>query len=239
MTFIPNAVRDGSLLHNNCVAEAADTLLNMSARSSSRRHGPSNPQKRNRSTLDEDDNWDNEENQTQMSKSRESAVSDDLFGNDDEHQDEESILGTRLSTPRGQGTVVSDLSDFSKQDLVRLVEEQRRTIAEYEMRGAKRQKRAVPLTENEKVIDNEVMSIVRHEIFRWLKFPAVGWNLWSEEAGSVCRRICDKMSSWPTGVTCATKKSIWDRVISPRLGRKLLVAKNKVTQKLKDAYYGE
>ena len=103
-------------------------------------------------------------------------------------------------------------------------------------RRAVKKHKVVKLTEDDKVVDNEVLTIMKFEIVRWMKFPKSGWNLWSEAEGSICKMICDKMVSWPTQVTNAHKKRVWDRVIAPRMARKLTVIKNQITQKMKDVF---
>jgi hypothetical protein len=92
------------------------------------------------------------------------------------------------------------------------------------------------LSKDEKVIDNEVRSIMRNEIVRWFKFPEGGWNLWSEMDGTVCKILCDKMVSWPTGATSVQKRRIWEKTIAPRLGRKLSLIKNKISQKMREVF---
>jgi hypothetical protein len=77
---------------------------------------------------------------------------------------------------------------------------------------------------------------MRNEIVRWFKFPEGGWNLWSEMDGTVCKILCDKMVSWPTGATSVQKRRIWEKTIAPRLGRKLSLIKNKISQKMREVF---
>jgi hypothetical protein len=133
-------------------------------------------------------------------------------------------------------SMVSDLSDYSKDQLLELVQEQRKQLFELQNESCKKRKELPPLTKDEKVIDNEVRSIMRNEIVRWFKFPEGGWNLWSEMDGTVCKILCDKMVSWPAGATTVQKRRIWEKTIAPRLGRKLSLIKNKISQKMREVF---
>jgi hypothetical protein len=133
-------------------------------------------------------------------------------------------------------SMVSELSDYSKDQLLELVQEQRKRLFELHNESCKKRKELPPLSKDEMVIDNEVRSIMRNEIVRWLKFPEGGWNLWSEMDGTVCKILCDKMVSWPAGATNAQKRCIWEKTIAPRLGRKLSVIKNKISQKMREVF---
>jgi hypothetical protein len=133
-------------------------------------------------------------------------------------------------------SMISELSDYSKDQLLELVQEQRKQLFELQSESCKKRKELPPLSKDEKVIDNEVRSIMRNEIVRWFKFPEGGWNLWSEMDGTVCKILCDKMVSWPAGATTAQKRRIWEKTIAPRLGRKLSLIKNKISQKMREVF---
>jgi hypothetical protein len=132
--------------------------------------------------------------------------------------------------------MVSELSDYSKNQLLELVQEQRKQLFELQNESCKKRKELPPLSKDEMVIDNEVRSIMRNEIVCWLKFPEGGWNLWSEMDGMVCKILCDKMVSWLAGATNAQKRRIREKTIAPRLERKLSVIKNKISQKMREVF---
>jgi hypothetical protein len=70
---------------------------------------------------------------------------------------------------------------------------------------------------------------MRNEIVHWFK--------WSEMDGTVCKIILyDKMVSWPARATTAQKRCIWEKTIAPRLGWKLSVIKNKISQKMREVF---
>ena len=141
-----------------------------------------------------------------------------------------------VEEPNEEPSMISDLSDYSKDQLLELVQEQRKQLFELQSESCKKRKELPPLSKDEKVIDNEVRSIMRNEIVRWFKFPEGGWNLWSEMDGTVCKILCDKMVSWPTGATSVEKRRIWEKTIAPRLGRKLSLIKNKISQKMREVF---
>jgi hypothetical protein len=133
-------------------------------------------------------------------------------------------------------SMISELSDHSKDQLLELVQEQRKQLFELQSESCKKRKELPPMSKDEKVIDNKVRSIMRNEIVLWFKFPEGGWNLWSEMDGTVCKIICDKMVSWPAGATTVQKRRIWEKTIAPRLGRKLSLIKNKISQKMREVF---
>jgi hypothetical protein len=64
-------------------------------------------------------------------------------------------------------SMVSELSHYSKDQLLDLVQEQRKQLFELQNESCKKRKELPPLSKDEKVIDNEVRSIMRNEIVRW------------------------------------------------------------------------
>lgn len=198
--------------------------------------------------LTDDDRW--EENQTERSVTSKSAGRkddlDDENSSDDDSSDEENsvmLRGGQLKSPGSNPSEVSDLSCVSRSQLIKMLEDTRRTCLDLQERGAmgpkKKKKKVEPETADEKKIDLEVTNILRYEIFRWLKFQKTGWNVWSNVDGTVCKMICDKVVNWPLDVTEEYKKKMWCKLFEPRLNRKLTLIKNKVTQRMKEIFMRE
>ena len=198
--------------------------------------------------LTDDDRW--EENQTERSVTSKSAGRkddlDDENSSDDDSSDEENsvmLRGGQLKSPGSNPSEVSDLSCVSRSQLIKMLEDTRRTCLDLQERGAmgpkKKKQKVEPETADEKKIDLEVTNILRYEIFRWLKFQKTGWNVWSNVDGTVCKMICDKVVNWPLDVTEEYKKKMWCKLFEPRLNRKLTLIKNKVTQRMKEIFMRE
>ena len=198
-----------------------------------------------------DDDW--EEDQTAVSQPRvggtnenteqrsETEDDDSSSSDDDDEDDEDDLNGTQLKSPEQNLSEVSDLSCADRLTLIKMLEESRRTIIDLQeaMPMKKKQKVVLPSTADEKKIDVEVSNILRYEIVRWMKFHQAGWNVWSEEEGTVCKMICDRIVNWPMDVTTDYKKKMWCRLFEPRLNRKLTLIKNKITGKMKEIFMRE
>ena len=185
------------------------------------------------------------------------------------NQDDSSVAGelgetTTLtftdSASQEGGTLVSDLSDASKESLILEVERQRELMKEQELKLAKlgeykeqiqkledemssgkskRESIALrQLTPEQKLIENNVAAIVRTEIIPRWKFLKPNWEKWSTKQGTMTQIVISKLSenNWPVNVTEGYKKAMWEDVISKRLGRKMTVVRNKITQRMKDVY---
>lgn len=158
---------------------------------------------------------------------------------DDEDED---LNGAQLAFQAEKTSDVSDLSCASKTQLIRMLEETRRTLLDLQEEGyvpKKKKMKMMPSTVDEKKIDMEVTNILRYEIVRWMKFQTPGWNGWSDKPGTVCKIICDKVVNWPMNVTEDYKRRMWCRLFEPRLNRKLSVIKSKISQRMKEIFMSE
>lgn len=158
---------------------------------------------------------------------------------DDEDED---LNGAQFSFQAEKTSDVSDLSCASKTQLIRMLEETRRTLLDLQEEGyvpKKKKMKMMPSTVDEKKIDMEVTNILRYEIVRWMKFQTPGWNGWSDKPGTVCKIICDKVVNWPMNVTEDYKRRMWCRLFEPRLNRKLSVIKSKISQRMKEIFMSE
>ena len=112
---------------------------------------------------------------------------------------------------------------------------------EDEMSSGKSKRESIALrqlTPEEKLIENNVAAIVRTEIIPRWKFLKPNWEKWSTKQGTMAQIVISKLSenNWPVNVTEGYKKAMWEDVIAKRLGRKMTVVRNKITQRMKDVY---
>jgi hypothetical protein len=200
--------------------------------------------------VEENDKWG--EDQTAVSFPRGKNVDDDDVSSNEESSEsedsdgeiDEDLANTQLKSPEptDNPSVVSDLSNASRGELIKLLEESRQALLDFQENGggwAKKRRKVMPSTVDEKKIDVEVTNILRYEIVRFLKFQKPGWNAWSNEKGTVCKMICDKVVNWPMDVTLDYKKKMWCRLFEPRLNRKLTLIKNKISFRMKEIYMSE
>jgi hypothetical protein len=201
-------------------------------------------------TVEENDKWG--EDQTAVSVPRGRTVNDgDVSSNeessgseDSDEEIEEDLANTQLKSPEpaDNPSVVSDLSNASRGELIKLLEESRQALLDFQENGgggARKRRKVMPSTVDEKKIDVEVTNILRYEIVRFMKFQKPGWNVWSNEKGTVCKMICDKVVNWLMDVTLDYKKKMWCRLFEPRLNRKLTLIKNKISFRMKEIYMSE
>jgi hypothetical protein len=181
-------------------------------------------------TVEENDNWGEDQTAVSVPKGRnvdddnvssneESSESEDSDG-EIEEEIEEDLANAQLKSPEptDNPSVVSDLSNASRGELIKLLEESRQALLDFQEKGggwAKKRRKVMPSTVDEKKIDVEVTNILRYEIVRFLKFQRPGWNAWSNEKGTVCKMICDKVVNWPMDVTLEYKKKMWCRLFEP------------------------
>jgi hypothetical protein len=199
-------------------------------------------------TVEESDNWAEDQTAVSVPKGRDednvSSNEESSESEDSEVEMEEDLANTQLKSPEptDNPSVVSDLSNASRGELLKLLEESRQALLDFQENGgvgAKKRRKVMLSTVDEKKIDVEVTNILRYEIVRFLKFQQPGWNAWSNEKGTVCRMICDKVVNWPMDVTLEYKKKMWCRLFEPRLNRKLTLIKNKISFRMKEIYMSE
>ena len=81
-------------------------------------------------------------------------------------------------------------------------------------------------------IHNEIRAM-----FRYLKFRPENFNIWSEEAGSFCHKICSTSIAWPATVT---KRNYWEKsllpIINAKFGSLVSNANEKMRQQFKSKF---
>lgn len=163
---------------------------------------------------------------------------------DDESTDSsDSSDSSDPSTNGGEHVRYEDFTTFTRAQLLEKCEQyqeqldelKRKLDDEHGRRPKKRVKKQLPepKTMMEKRLVKDMKIVLRTYIIHHVSNQPKGWEKYSDDPGSMCQIVMNKMKQWPAQWRKEDKTNAWNGLLGPRFNREWSYAKNEVVTRMR------
>lgn len=152
-------------------------------------------------------------------------------------------MNTEVALDHESPTLVSDISNMSRQDLVSTIERLQGDIERLKagetVKKEKKKKKPKAESRLDKMLIRDVTCVLRSDVIHKITNQPKNWELYSSHPSSMCQIIMRQMDSWPAGWDEKKKEEKWNALLGPNLNRRWCLVKNEVVQKIRHLFNRE